>query len=64
MYKKITGYCPTLKEEYSIDVKYLEISTLAFQGFIKDAFRCEYNNCSNCCAVHNCPIYTSATETL
>ncbi len=64
MYKKITGYCPTLEEEYSIDVKYLEVSTLASHGFIKDTFRCEYNNCSNHCTVQNCPIYTSAAETL
>lgn len=64
MYKKVTGYCPVLDENYSIRVNYREISTSAFHGCIKDTFRCEYNVSRCICPMPDCPIYTSAPETL
>lgn len=64
MLKCITGYCPILEEDYSIHVTYDKVSTLTFQGFIKDTFQCEYVLSENACPITDCPIYLAAPETL
>ena len=63
MDKFVTGYCPTLEEEYSIKITYLNASTLQNQSFIKDTFKCEHSIRTGCSMPH-CPIYKSAPDDL
>lgn len=64
MYQNITGYCPTLEENYTIRVNYLEISAGKFHGFTKDTFQCRHNIYGDSCSINDCPIYMSAPDTL
>lgn len=63
MQKIVTGYCPTLDDECSIQITYLDASTLENQGFVKGRFRCKHSVYASC-HVSSCPIFEAAPETL
>lgn len=58
----IKGYCPAQDKQYTIDVTYLDASTLEKREFIKGQFYCDYNVFGDKCNGNNCPIYKNAPE--
>jgi hypothetical protein len=63
MQRIATGYCPTLDDECSIQITYLNASTLKKQGFVKSSFRCKHSAYASC-HISSCPIFEAAPETL
>lgn len=62
-YAKITGFCSTQNDDYSISVEYLNASTLQEKCHIKGRFRCEYNIYGDKCSLaEECPLFASAPE--
>lgn len=60
---KITGFCPTQNNGYSISVEYRIASTLQEKCYIKERFRCEYNIYGDKCSLaEECPLFVSAPE--
>lgn len=55
MYKTITGFCTFANEEKSIDINYIDVSTLSNQYYAKNRFV----RCSDCNA-ESCPLFTEA----
>ncbi len=58
----ISGFCPAQQEEYTIDVSYLDASTLEEKQYVKGTFRCEHNLFGDKCNGNECPIYKAAPE--
>ncbi|QUH21109.1 hypothetical protein [Alkaliphilus sp. B6464] len=59
----VTGFCPTLEGEHSIEVEYINASTLEERIHIKGLFTCSVVSFGGCCSVaKNCPLYKSAPE--
>ncbi len=58
----VTGFCPAQQKDYSIDVSYVDASTLSERCYVKGTFRCEHNLFGDKCNGNECPIYKSATE--
>ncbi len=62
MIETVTGYCPTLKCEYSIDVNY---SHIADDRYLKAGADCEHFSDilgSGCPIQKECPLYLSAPK--
>lgn len=59
----VTGICPTLGEEHSIDVEYILNRTFEETSYIKGRYECDYASYDGKCNLdNNCPIYESAPE--
>ena len=59
----ISGYCPTLSKDHSINVEYINASTLNGSEYIKGLFTCDVASFSgNCNIVNDCPLYDKAPE--
>ncbi len=59
----ITGYCPTLDKDHSIEVDYINTSTLQGRSYIKGLFTCEVVSFGGDCSyVKDCPLYKQAPE--
>ena len=63
IYRSVSGYCPYLDAEYSIDVRYAEISLLRQSPeYRRIDFDCdELESCPN---NNDCPIYNDAPITI
>lgn len=59
---RVSGFCPAQQRDYTIDVSYLDASTLESRQFVKGTFRCEHNLFGDKCNGNDCPIYESAPE--
>lgn len=59
---QVSGYCPAQQRNYSINVSYIDASTLSQRQFIKGTYRCEHNLFGDKCNGNECPIYKSAPE--
>lgn len=60
----IKGYCPTLEKDHTIDVEYIDASTLEGREYIKGLFTCSIASYGGKCSVANeCPLYKSAPNT-
>jgi len=59
-----TGYCPTLKSEHSVDIEYLETTTLAdgYRTYIKSLMDCKHAGFGNCPIANECPINAKAPQ--
>lgn len=58
----VTGICPTLGKEQSIDVEYIPSRTLSGTTYIKGQYECNHASYGGECHFENCPIYESAPE--
>lgn len=58
----LSGHCPTLNDDYSITVDYLDASTLSGQKHIKGLASCELAARGNCPNVKTCPILAKAPD--
>lgn len=58
----ISGYCPAKKGNQTINVSYIDASTLEEKQYVKGTFRCEYNLFGDKCNGNDCPIYKQAPE--
>ena len=59
---QVSGFCPTQKKDYAIDVSYIYSSTMEETQYTKGTFRCEYDLFGDKCNGNNCPIYKTAPE--
>lgn len=59
---QVSGFCPTQQKDYTIDVSYLDSSTMEEKQYTKGTFRCEYDLFGDKCNGNDCPIYESAPE--
>lgn len=51
-YEKRSGYCPTLKKDYSVSVEQISVPS----GYIDGIFDCEYAEMHQCPKVKECPV--------
>lgn len=58
----VSGFCPVKQEYYTINVSYMDASTLEERKFVKGTFRCEQNLFGDKCDGNKCPIYKNAPE--
>lgn len=58
----VTGICPTLGKEQSIDVEYIPSRTLSGTSYIKGLYECSHASNGGECHFEECPIYKSAPE--
>lgn len=58
------GYCPHQEVRYSIQITYSEYSPLGARFFVKNTFKCPYQNQNLDCSIAECPIYKSSPEEL
>ena len=59
----INGFCPTLDKDHSIEVEYIDASTLQERKYIKGLFTCEVVSFGGICSSsNNCPLYNAAPE--
>lgn len=56
----VSGYCPVIKGNQSINVSYVDASTFEEKVSVKGRFRCEYNLFGDKCNGSECPIYRNA----
>lgn len=58
----VTGFCPAQQNDYTIDVSYIDASTLQKKQYVKGTFRCEHNLFGDKCDGNKCPIYKLAPQ--
>ena len=59
----IEGHCPTLGKEHSIEIDYLDASTLSGKKRIKGRFTCSVvSSGGNCPIANECPINAKAPK--
>lgn len=58
----ISGYCPTLNDDYSITVDYIDASDLSGRKHIKGLASCELAGRGDCPNVKTCPLIAKAPE--
>lgn len=56
----VSGFCPTQQKDYTIDVSYLDASSLEETQYVKGIFHCEHNLFGDKCNGNECPIYKNA----
>lgn len=59
--KRISGYCPEQDCEYTVNINYHPILTLAINGYKKGNFSCGYT-IRNTCNQNTCPIFKNAPK--
>lgn len=59
---QVTSFCPVQKKDYTINVSYLDASTLDEKQYIKGTFCCEHNLFGDKCNGNECPIYKNAPK--
>lgn len=61
--KTISGFCPTLKKNYSINITYIDVSDLQHRNrYIQGMVDCEYGSFGNCPIMNKCPLVAKAPE--
>lgn len=57
-YDTRSGYCPTLKQNYSISVEQIDITTLSdtSRRYMDGRFDCEYAEMHECSFTRKCPV--------
>lgn len=59
----VNGFCPTLDKDHSIEVDYINASTLDGKAYIRGLFTCSVVSFGGECPVaNNCPVYNSAPK--
>ena len=57
-----TGFCPTLNQDYSIEVEYIDASTFNNNLYIQGLATCEYHAAFKCPKASECPIRAKAPK--
>jgi hypothetical protein len=56
-----SGFCPTLKKNYSIEVEYIDVSSLGSpNNFIQGLCTCNHHALNDCSLANECPIKAQA----
>lgn len=57
-YETRSGYCPTLKKNYSVTVEQIETTTLTDTSgnYIDGQFDCKYAEMNQCPHANDCPV--------
>jgi len=60
----VSGFCPTLSRDHSINVDYIDATTTSSnrREFVKSLFECSIGSYGNCPIVGDCPINKSAPK--
>lgn len=58
--KRVSGYCPEQEKEYTVEITYVDTSTLETTEWVKGVADCRYNRLGTCQHAKSCPIVTSA----
>ena len=57
------GFCPTLEKDYSVDVEYVDASTMGNENYyIQGLIDCHHNSLNACPVFSDCPIIAKAPK--